>query len=295
MFTFTHSTVVRRFSPLLLALGAVAGLAALMIRPAATAAEGAAAAEAKKIKPLKALLVIGGCCHDYAKQKDILKAGIEARAHVEVEVAFNPGKGTDVKFEAYLKDNWYAGYDVIIHDECAADVKDADYIANVLKPHQEGVPGVNLHCAMHSYRSGEFQKPVPPGAPNAAWFEYLGLQSFRHDWQAPIAITITDKEHPSMKGLGDWTTINEELYNVVQMVGGKPLASGKQGLENGKDWEATVVWTNEYGAKKTRVWSTTLGHNNETVADARYLDMVTQGLLWSCNQLNDTYRKPQVK
>jgi len=26
-------------------------------------------------KPLKVLLVTGGCCHDYAKQKDILKPG----------------------------------------------------------------------------------------------------------------------------------------------------------------------------------------------------------------------------
>jgi type 1 glutamine amidotransferase len=292
MFKFTHSTIVRRFSPLLLALGAVAGLASLLIQPAATAADDAAA---KKIKPLKALLVIGGCCHDYEKQKDILKSGIEARAHVEVEIAFNPDKSTKPKFEAYLKDNWYAGYDVIIHDECAADVNDADYVANVLKPHKEGVPGVNLHCAMHSYRSGDFQKPVAAGAANAAWFEYLGLQSFRHDWQAPIAITFTDKEHPSVKGLSDWTTIKEELYNVVQMVGGKSLASGKQALKNGKDWEATVVWTNEYGDKKTRVWSTTLGHNNETVADARYLDMVTRGLLWSCDQLNETYLKPAAK
>ena len=34
------------------------------------------------VKPLKALLVIGGCCHDYKAQKDILKAGIESRANV---------------------------------------------------------------------------------------------------------------------------------------------------------------------------------------------------------------------
>jgi type 1 glutamine amidotransferase len=285
-------TFVRRFSPLLLALGAAAGLASLMLQPAATAAD---ADGEKKVKPLKALLIIGGCCHDYEKQKDLLKAGIEARAHVEVEIAYNPDKSTKPKFEAYLKDNWYAGYDVIIHDECAADVTEADYIANVLKPHKEGVPGVNLHCAMHSYRSGDFKAPVQAGADNAGWFEYLGLQSFRHDWQAPVAITFTDKEHPSVKGLSDWTTIKEELYNVVQMVGGKQLASGKQPLKDGKEWEAAVVWTNEYGPKKTRVWSTSLGHNNETVGDARYLDMVTRGLLWSCDRLNDSYLKPAAK
>ena len=29
---------------------------------------------------IRALLVIGGCCHDYAKQKEILTQGISARA-----------------------------------------------------------------------------------------------------------------------------------------------------------------------------------------------------------------------
>ena len=98
-----------------------------------------------------------------------------------------------------------------------------------------------------------------------------------------------------MAGAGDWTTIKEELYNCVQLLGGHPLAKGKQALKDGKDWENTVVWTNAYGEKKTRVWSTTLGHNNETVADARYLDMVTRGLLWSCDKLNADYLKPQAK
>ena len=29
-------------------------------------------------EPIKALLVIGGCCHDYDKQKDLLTKGISA-------------------------------------------------------------------------------------------------------------------------------------------------------------------------------------------------------------------------
>ena len=36
---------------------------------------------------IKALLVTGGCCHDYANQKIILKMGIEARANVIVAPA----------------------------------------------------------------------------------------------------------------------------------------------------------------------------------------------------------------
>ena len=35
--------------------------------------------------PLKILLITGGCCHDYAAQKDLLKQGLEKRANVTVD------------------------------------------------------------------------------------------------------------------------------------------------------------------------------------------------------------------
>ena len=50
---------------------------------------------------------------------------------------------------------------------------------------------------------------------------------------------------------------------------------------------AIVAWTNLYGPNKTRIFSTTIGHNNDTVSDPRYLDLVTHGLLWSAGKLND--------
>ena len=50
---------------------------------------------------------------------------------------------------------------------------------------------------------------------------------------------------------------------------------------------AVVVWTNEYGPERTRIFSTSLGHNNETVADGRYLDLITRGLLWATGKLGD--------
>ena len=90
--------------------------------------------------------------------------------------------------------------------------------------------------------------------------------------------------------MGDWTTVNEELYNNIQiMPTAKPLARGSQTFKN-KDGAETkndymVVWVNDYHG--TRVFSTTIGHNNATVADDRYLEMVTRGLLWACGKLQD--------
>jgi hypothetical protein len=241
-----------------------------------TAAEPAA-------KPLKALLVIGGCCHDYGVQKDLLKAGIEARTHIQVDVCYSPDKSTKATFTCYDKQNWADGYDVIIHDECSADVKDPAIVNRILTPHRKGVPGVNLHCAMHSYRtSPDFKKPLADGAEGAMWFDYLGLQSSGHGPQKPITVTYVDAAHPITRGLENWTTINEELYNNIRVHDSAgTLAMGEQGKA-----KTVVAWTNEYGDAKTRVFSTTLGHNNDTVADARFLDLVTRGLLWTCGKLD---------
>jgi type 1 glutamine amidotransferase len=150
---------------------------------------------------------------------------------------------------------------------------------------------------MHSYRWGNFGQPVKVGADNASWYEMLGLQSTGHGPQQPISIAFSDKDNAIVKGFANWTTVNEELYNNIQILTGHPLASGTQNIPEkkdkagkvtpAKDVTSVVVWTNEFGPKKTRIFSTTLGHNNATVEDARYLDLVTRGLLWSVNKLGE--------
>jgi type 1 glutamine amidotransferase len=246
-------------------------------------------------KPLRVLVVAGGCCHDYANQKEFLKKGIEARVNATVEVAYDPTKTTKPLFELFKNPDWGKNYDVVVHDECAADITDQAYVANIVNAHKNGLPAVNLHCAMHSYRWGNYKEPVKAGADNASWFEMLGLQSTGHGPQQPIAITFTDKDSPIVKGLADWTTVNEELDNNVQILTAKTLAQGTQKVPERKDKKgkvtpaqevtAVVVWTNEFGPKKTRIFSTTIGHNNATVEDARYLDLVARGLLWSVDKL----------
>jgi len=79
-------------------------------------------------KPLKALLITGGCCHDYSKQKDLLKAGLEARAHVVVDQIHTSDTTTKARFAIYEKADWAKGYDVVIHDECTSDVKEMPYV-----------------------------------------------------------------------------------------------------------------------------------------------------------------------
>ena len=129
-----------------------------------------AAAPAADGKPIRALLVIGGCCHEYVKQKDILAKGIAERANVVVTIAYDPDASTKHLNPVYEKADWAKDFDVIIHDECSADVKDEAVIQTILAPHKEGLPGVILHCGMHSYRSKGYPQATP-------WFEFTGQPS----------------------------------------------------------------------------------------------------------------------
>lgn len=230
-------------------------------------------------RPLRALLVCGGCCHDYPIQKDLLKRGIEARARVVIDTVQQGGTSKESRIPLYENPNWAKGYDVVIHDECFGAVADTNWIARILAPHRAGLPGVNLHCAVHSYRA----------APGELWQEYLGLRSMKHGKATPIRIRTIAPRHPILRDLGwsGWTTGNEELYNNVKVFSTATLL--QRGAQAEDDY--AVTWVNRYGS--TRVFSTSLGHFNETVGDDRYLDLVTRGLLWACDRLDARHLKPR--
>jgi type 1 glutamine amidotransferase len=242
-------------------------------------------------KPIKALFVCGGCCHDYEHQKDIITKGISARANVEWTIAYDPDKGSKHLNPVYENPDWAKGFDVVVHDECTAEVKDLKVINDmILKPHKEGLAAVVLHCGMHCYRSEGWPKAITP------WYELTGIRSTGHRAQAPIAISFIDKENPITKGMEDRKSINEELYNneyglldtVHALARGKQTNTDKKtGAE--KKFDDVCVWTNTYG--KANVFATTIGHNNVTCDDPRYLDLVTRGLLWSVGKLDDQHMK----
>src|SRR5438128_7653355 len=79
-------------------------------------------------KPIRALLVLGGCCHDYEKQKDIITRGVSERANVQWVIAYDPDKGTKHKNPVYDNPEWSKGFDVIVHDECCSDVKETEVV-----------------------------------------------------------------------------------------------------------------------------------------------------------------------
>ncbi|HMJ90758.1 MAG TPA: ThuA domain-containing protein [Candidatus Acidoferrum sp.] len=232
------------------------------------------ASAAESNKPIKALLVCGGCCHDFANQKNILSEGISTRANVVFTVVHEGDDRTN-RVSIYEKSNWWQGYDVVVHNECFGMVADDKFIENIAAAHKAGVPAVMLHCSTHSYRAGKTD----------AWRETLGITSFSHEKRRDLDVKTTSPAHPVMKGFpAEWHNPQDELYknervwpNVI------PLAKA-YGEETKEDH--VVIWLNIVG-KGTRVFATTLGHGNDTMKSDIYLDLVTRGLLWTCDKLGD--------
>jgi uncharacterized protein len=231
-------------------------------------------------EPIRALLLTGGCCHDYEAQRKILTEGISARANVTWTILFEGGSSAKPKevvrnheMSIYENPDWTKGYDIVVHDECFGDVTNAALVNHIAKGHFDGVPAVVLHCTIHTYRK----------APTDEWRKCLGVSSTNHEAARLFEVNNINPDHPVMKGFpAVWQDPSkDELYRILKIWPNCiPLATavGKTKATN------CCVWVNTYG--KARVFGTTLGHDNVTVSSDTYLDLVTRGLLWACDKLD---------
>ena len=239
---------------------------------------------AAEAKPIRALLITGGCCHDYNKQKIIIPEGVSARANVVWTVVQEGGNSTNHRISLYDKADWADGYDVIVHNECFADVNDPAFIENVLKAHRDGTGAVVIHCMMHTFRALKADD----------WHEFLGVTSTHHGAQHPLDVKNLQPANPIMKTFpAMWTTGNEELYAIDKLWPHATALAQAPDKKKDKDTGAwvdtpkqnTVAWVNTYG--KGRVFGTTLAHNNATMSHTNYLDMLTRGILWTVGKLGE--------
>ncbi len=225
-------------------------------------------------EPLKVLYITGGCCHDYEAQKAILVPALETRGNMKVTVLHEGGSSLDHKISIYSKPEWSKGYDVVFHNECFADVKDPEFLKQIVAEHEKGTPAVVMHCAMHCYRAG-----------NDDWFKFCGVTSPGHGAKYDyVAKTIAGQEgHPILAGLpAEWQLPKDELYYIDKVwPTATPLVEAPSRERKSMQ---TVVWTNEFG--KARVFGTTIGHFPETVREPAFLDLMARGTLWAAGKLD---------
>src|SRR4030095_13873500 len=121
--------------------------------------------------PLRALLITGGCCHNYPFQAAQLTNAVAKQARVDWTIVNEGGTGTQAMIPLYDKPDWAKGYDVVVHNECFADARAPEYIRKITAAHRDGTPAVVIHCAMHTYRATDIDD----------WREFLGVTSRYHD------------------------------------------------------------------------------------------------------------------
>src|SRR5580765_4692332 len=79
-------------------------------------------------EPIRALLIAGGCCHDYGAQQKIISEGISARANVTWTIRVDPETGKNHAASVYTNADWAKGFDVVVHDDCYGDVTNATFV-----------------------------------------------------------------------------------------------------------------------------------------------------------------------
>ena len=223
-------------------------------------------------KPLRGLLVTGGCCHNYVFQAAALTEAIEEQIDIEFDIVNEGGKGTRAQIALYDDPKWAEPYDVIVHNECFADTDDPQYIRKITEAHRAGKPAVVIHCAMHTYRSAKIDD----------WRQFLGVTSKHHEHKSEYEVVAFDREHPIMATFPDkWVTPKDELYVVTKLwPDTKPLAYSVS-EKNGK--KHPVFWTNQFGP--ARVFGTTYGHSDETFRDPVFLELLARGTAWAAGKL----------
>jgi type 1 glutamine amidotransferase len=256
-----HSTIAPRL------LSRASLLLALLLAFAGPAAAQQAA------RPIRALYVTGGGFHDFRAQEKIIPPGLSARTNIEWTIDFSADTSTSMLIPRHRDTAWADQFDVVVYNMSFSFVVDSAWIERLAHAHRDkGVAAVILHGATHSYRRSTSQ----------AWKELMGAASMRHDTQRPFGIERIAPDNPIVKALPKgWTPGSDELYDIIKVW--PTLTPLVQGWSIETEDHDPVVWTNTYG--RAKVFVTTMGHNNSTMSDPAYLDLVTRGLLWTLGKL----------
>ncbi|MCC7042229.1 MAG: ThuA domain-containing protein [Acidobacteria bacterium] len=217
---------------------------------------------------VKALLISSGAFHDYLHQSRVFVEAVGAAVPVDWTIALQGSpRGTTTRYPVYDRTDWAAGFDIVIHNECSADVSDPAFIRRITEAHRTArVPAMVVHCAMHSYRSATVDD----------WRELLGVTSRVHTPQFRIPVRWGDD--PIVRGLpADWVTPMDELY-VIEKVwpGVRPIATA---VDYRDERSYPVAWVHETGG--VRVFGTTLGHGTATWDDPVYQQLLVRGFRWA--------------
>jgi len=227
---------------------------------------GTAGSASPAVTPLKALFLTGGGYHDYKKLVPHLTASLSQLLNAQFTTAFDLNALTNAQFAD--------PYDVVVYDVCFDEAPDT-LLENAMRAARNGKPTVMIHCAVHAFRQS---------AKVREWESYCGLRSKVHDPYGPFTVVNLDPNDPITKSFpAEWKTPGDELYQMISIDPQSHALLKATSPQNGR--EHIVGWTYSFG--RGRVFATTLGHDMKTAGSPDYLQLLANGLLWTCNKLGD--------
>lgn len=235
----------------------------------------------QKLDPLKILMITGGGpWHDYEVQKVQIAEGLKERlSNFELTIDHEGGKERNFTFSRHVNTVWAKEFDLVIYNQCnfyngEDAVADDDHVEQIIAAHVEyQVPAVMLHCPMHVYQYVTEE-----------WWDFTGAVSHVHEDRRPFTVEVLEPNHPIMVNFPrSWRMPNGELYMIVELKeGAHPLAYA-YGVETAT--YHPVAWT--YNYKGVPVFSSTLGHHDETMGHDVNLNLIASGVLWAAGKLQD--------
>lgn len=223
--------------------------------------------------PLKAMLVTGGCCHDYDTQRVLVTEGLTQRLGPIDWTIHQYDDKRETRATVYENPQWAQGYDLVVHNECFGEMRDPVLIRNLIQGHRDsGAAAILIHCSMHSYRNSEAADE---------WRQFMGVTSTYHEKakrSLKVIPTAEGLESGLVASLGEaWDTPNGELYIIKRLWPGTTVLAKAFSTEENAD--QPVIWHRQ--GEGFRVFATTLGHHNETVRSEPWQEVVAAGTRWA--------------
>lgn len=225
--------------------------------------------QSAQAQSMEVLYVTGGCCHDYEEQAEILATGLADRFDIEWTVDGVTETGGSYMSSRFQSPGWIDEFDLVIYNNCYAQVTDEEYIDGIVEAHAEsGVGAVFLHCAMHTYRATE----------SDSWNQLIGIDTYSHERQRESFVHPVNLDHPAMADFPEdgWEWPRDELY-IVRRVSENMVPLAHAYGPDTENWHI-MMWVNTY--EGVRTVGTTMGHNSDVMDTPVYLDFVANGIDW---------------
>ena len=191
---------------------------------------------------------------------------------IDWTVVVQGGSGTRAKLPIYENPDWVKGFDIVVHNECSADVDDDAFVKRITEPHRAGQGPGDGHPLLDA---------LVPGADDRS-LARVPRASRRDDTPRAHHVGVTfAKDNPVVQGMAEsWSTPTDELYVIEKIWPETTALATAVSPEDQKTYP--VAWAHDYNG--ARVFGTTLGHGNDTWTDPVFQDLLRRGFRWAVNK-----------